>query len=87
MTAAATTKLRKNGEPDLRFARREERLQKLEPLLRVPRTVDELAAKLEVTARAVYFLFDALEARGRTVARVGPKAGGKYVIVAGIPTR
>lgn len=76
-----TTKLRRDGTPDLRFARREERLAKLEPLLKRPRSVDELADELGVTVRAIYFLFAALGERGRTVARVGPKAGGRYVLL------
>ena len=29
-------------------------------------------------------VFDALEKRGHTVARIGPKAGGRYVLIAGV---
>ena len=77
----ATTKLTKKGVPDLRHARREDRLGKLESLLRKPRSIEELAGELGVTARAIYFLFDALTARGRTVARLGSKASGTYILI------
>jgi len=81
----AATKTKKDGSPDLRFMRREEHLAKLEPLLKKPRSVDELADALGVTTRAIYFLFDVLEERGLTVARLGPKAEGRYVLMAGAP--
>lgn len=71
----------KRGEPDKRSAGRDRRLAVLAEYLRAPRTVDECAAALGVKRRAVYILFDALEGRGYSVARLGPKADGRYAIV------
>lgn len=81
MKTATATKIKKDGSPDLRHAKRIEHLDMLAPFLAKPRTVEECAEKLGTGIRAVYFLFDALEEQGRTVARIGPKAGGRYVLM------
>jgi len=75
-------KAKKDGSPDLRHMRRTDHLDTLEAYLRKPRTVEDCARQLGVGARAVYFLFDALEEqRGHRVARLGPKAGGTYTLM------
>ena len=81
MSTTAGVKLTKNGKPDRRSVRREEHLEELERYIAKPRTVPECAKKLAVTERAIYFLFELLNARGKTVARIGPKAGAKYTLL------
>jgi predicted DNA-binding transcriptional regulator YafY len=69
---------RKDGKPDLRIAKREDRLAKLEKFIdQKPRTVDECARYLGVYTRTVYFLFDTFKDRGQPVAR-DHGAGARY---------
>ena len=76
------TRVTKDGTPDGRFAQRTEHLARLVELLRGgSKSVAELAKALRVTKRAVYFLFRDLEKRGTSLARIGDRANGRYLLL------
>lgn len=71
----------KLGKPDRRVLRRETHLEELAKYIAKPRTVSECAEELAVTDRSIYLLFELLNARGKTVARIGPKESARYTLI------